>query len=113
MDGGGSAPLEGDVALVALLRLHSLAMNGGLAHGLEVLDPTQCVAAIAGFRYFGLEDMAILIEHAMQVSEDELYEYDDQYFSLVPKDDILVEAFLQNFATDPKAFSPVDGDSRV
>jgi len=66
MKSGGTSPREGDAALASLLSLHSLAMNGGLVHSLEVLGPARCAAAVEGFRYFGLAEMAALIERALE-----------------------------------------------
>ena len=106
---GSVNPREGDVALAALLGLHSPAMNGGLSHSCEFLGPSRCAAAIEGFRYFDLNEMALLVERAMHLSEEESEELDDQYFDLVPQDNILVEAFLRKRTASPEAFAPVHG----
>jgi hypothetical protein len=53
--------LRGDCALKDVLAFHSLAMNGGLSHSLEV-DFVQASRAADSFRLFGLIDAAGLID---------------------------------------------------
>jgi hypothetical protein len=51
MDDGGSTPRAGDVALAALLRLHSRAMSSGLLDAvMDGLDAEEIEAALAGYR---------------------------------------------------------------
>ena len=53
---------DGDIALAALLSVHNLAMNGGLLHSVENHSQDQIERAIAGYRYFGLDDAAAVVE---------------------------------------------------
>ena len=53
---------EGDRALYDLLMLDNVAQNGGLLHGVGVLDQTELAAAVAGYRWFGLDARAGAIE---------------------------------------------------
>ena len=45
----------GDAALAAVLLCHGTAMNGGLLHACETLDPDQRARAVAGYRLLGLD----------------------------------------------------------
>jgi len=108
MDRGGIHPREGDLALVALLALHGPAMNGGLAHACEFLGRSKCVAAVQGFRFFNLDELALLIERAMRLSEEDAEALDDRYFELLPRDTVLEEAFFRKRAASPESFAPVD-----
>ena len=64
LEDGGPTPAEGDLALAALLRAHGVVMNGGVDHALEVLSAAELRAALAGYRYFGFEQIALLLEDA-------------------------------------------------
>jgi hypothetical protein len=55
---GGSVRCAGDTALAALLLAHGLIMNGGVEHALECMSQSELLAALAGYRYFGLERAA-------------------------------------------------------
>lgn len=57
-DEGGPSPGPGDHALTSLLRLHGLAMNGGVHHAIDMLDVEELLAAIDGYTYFGFEGLA-------------------------------------------------------
>ncbi|MGM0928514.1 MAG: hypothetical protein ACQEXN_02235 [Actinomycetota bacterium] len=53
---------EGDQALRDLLLLDGMAQNGGLLHAVEGLEPEELAAALAGYRWFGLDALADGIE---------------------------------------------------
>ena len=117
----GDAGVErrsGDLALMALLSVHSLAMNGGLLHSVEVLDPSELDDAAEGFRYFGLGGAAAALEwaraQALHVDVDadpadaeriEL-EANARYWAAVPDDAAVWDAFVSKFSESPKAFAP-------
>ena len=63
---GGANPMEGDVALTAMVLLHGLAMNGGLLDAVEGMSEAEVMRAVAGFRYFGLGDAAAVVEWVAQ-----------------------------------------------
>lgn len=41
---------------------HGLMMNGGVLHAFSSLEPTEWHAAISGYRFFGFQDIATLLE---------------------------------------------------
>ena len=115
MEGGGANPGPGDAALAALLRLHNEAMSSGLLHAVtEARTASQVDAALAGYRYFGLDDVASVVvsvrTEAANAAEDDLNhlegEADSRYHALVPDDATLVAAFESKLATAPEAFAP-------
>jgi hypothetical protein len=55
---------SGDRALAALLSFHGLAMNGGVLHALDCLNPKELEAAVSGYRFFGLNDVGDLLIEA-------------------------------------------------
>lgn len=107
MDAGGPAPREGDAALAALLLLHGMAMNGGLDHAIEVLGSENYALALNGFRYFGLEQAAAVLEQARDATEHQLEKLDAEYGAVVPSDSTLVHAFQVKLLSSPEAFAPV------
>jgi hypothetical protein len=104
---GGSSPAVGDLALGALLLVHGAIMNGGVNHAFDCLDSTGIGAAIDGFRYFGLHDVAALLERALKADVEERERMDAEYGRLIPDDDTLVQAFEEMFKRSPERFSPL------
>lgn len=111
---------EGDMALAALLSVHSLAMNGGLLHSVENHSQDQIERAIAGYRYFGLDDAAAVVESVARRfasidldADDDAAERleidaDESYAAAVPDDDAtLAASFEQLYERRPEAFSPL------
>ena len=109
IEGGGAAPRMGDVALAALIAFHSITMNGGLDHALEFFSPDEVAASIRGFRFFGFNDVATMLECTGDVSPESEEEMDLQYSQLIPTDSVLVCAFESVFKSAPEIFAPVDG----
>lgn len=103
------------MALAALLSVHSLAMNGGLRHSVENHSPDELEQAVAGYRYFGLEDAAAVVESVARraaaidpdVAERLEAEADDRYAAVVPDDSTLAARFEQLFRQKPEAFAPL------
>lgn len=87
-----------------------MAMNGGVAHVFEVLEPHEVERGIAGFRYFGFLEAAMLLELAVASSDEERELLDDQYNLLVACDDVLGAAFERKFQSQPEQFAPVEGE---
>lgn len=116
MERGGHAPAEGDAALAALVRFHSLAMSGGVLDAVERLPADELHAAVVGFRWFGLNEAASFLEDAMnrwQASDksdgtaDELEgQFDSEYSTVVPDDGTIHAAFERRLSGAPTAFSP-------
>jgi hypothetical protein len=111
--GGGENPREGDAALAALLRFHGAAMNGGVFHGVEFLNSAQFRAAQAGYRYFGLAEIAALMTEARDLidSGEDIGEFErsfgQRYAAALPNDSALVKRFEDRYADDPHDFDPV------
>ena len=110
VDGGGASPGAGDRAgsRDALLLVHGLVMNGGVEHAFEVLSPGQISAAILGFRYFELADVAMLLQ---SVAGGPLHgeDIDQRYWDLIPNDAAIVQKFKAMFRLSPNAFAPLEG----
>jgi hypothetical protein len=95
--------LEGDRTLRQVLSFHSLVMNGGLEHAISD-GPGIHHQAPAGYRQFGLEAVADLVERGIDLVEhppsdltnealDSAHEeLDDLYSELLPSDEVLVVA---------------------
>lgn len=118
MDGGGSSPRTGDSALVALLLVHGMVCNGGVIHSIEVCSADELRAGCAGYRSFGLEDAAELIEEAAsKVTRDEAragdydeeleFELDQRYGAVIPTDETIVQRFEAHLSSHPEDFDPV------
>lgn len=103
---GGASPGEGDAALTAAIQFNGLAMNGGVVHAFEVLRGEELHAACAGFRYFGLDQAAALIETAFKMEwEDESSVEMDRIYGELVENDALGRAFRSHFATHPERYA--------
>jgi hypothetical protein len=110
---------DGDNALASLSSVHSLAMNGGLLHSVENHSHDQIERAIAGYRHFGLDDAAAVVESVARRAEslhlgadDDAAERlevdaDESYAAVVPDDSTLAASFEQLYGRRPEAFSPL------
>lgn len=113
MEDGGSAPLAGDLALASLLYAHGMAMNGGVLHAVECLEPRELAAAQSGYRFFDLAAVAELLSHARATldADDDLESQesllDSAYARLIPDDSLVVDRFQQRLATHPDDFAPL------
>lgn len=121
MERGGTSPRAGDRALADLLHFHNVSMNGGVLHGYEVRTEVEMAAAIAGYRYFGLDEAAAAVEWLVgeasgvdldtdsEAAERLEFEGDERYANAVPTDAALVAAFEHRYSAEPEAFAPVSG----
>lgn len=115
-----SASLPGDRALADVLLAHGYAMNGGLLHAVEDLKPTELVAAMAGYRFFGLTGAVGLIEEATRrlgegLDDDALDALEaelDQRYAEVGDDQVLTEAFERRLAESPNDFAPLTEEDK-
>lgn len=108
----------GDRALADMVLAHSLAMNGGVLHAVECLDPAELIGAVAGYRYFGLVDAAQVIEdtaiawndgeHDADAAERLELDAEARYALVVEDDQVLVDAFKARYAREPTAFAPIE-----
>ncbi len=112
-EGGGPNPRNGDRALAALLKAHGFAMNGGLLHAMELLNPAELADAKSGYRFFGFDAVAVLLSSARKLREtDEDLEFhegqlNDDYATLIPDDSSLMERFEAVHKMRPLDFSPL------
>ena len=108
LESGGASPREGDRALAALLLAHGMIMNGGVVHALESLSSAEVEAAIAGYRFYSLLDVARLLAAAAEdLDGDEAADHADaKYAEAVRDDDALFERFRAVFTELPDLFSP-------
>jgi hypothetical protein len=113
MERGGNKPAAGDAALAALLYAHGLVMNGGVLYGVELMKAPQLAAADAGYRFFGLDAAADLLQRAKKLlrrggdlDEQEAL-LDAEYMACIPNDSALVRRFEKHLATNPADFSPL------
>lgn len=108
----------GDAALAALLLCHGMAMNGGLLHAVEGLAADELARAIAGYRFFGLDQVADLVaDVARQAADldpedvdatDRLEdESNERFYALVPDDDAVARAFEGHFREHPEDYAPL------
>jgi len=106
----------GDRALVDLLRLHSLGMNGGILNAVEQLGDEEVEAAVDGYRWMGLAAAADEVERVHGEIEDGALDDDARaerleldadaaYFRAIPDDASLERAFRARLAGEPAAFA--------
>jgi len=112
-EGGGDSPNSGDHALSAVLLFHGPAMNGGVIHAVQCLSSVQLLSAQAAFRYFGLIAAAELISKAErfinEVAESETVEsmLNQEYWQIIPDDEVLVKSFESHLRQHPSEYSPL------
>lgn len=94
-------------------------MNGGLLHSIENHTQEQLEQAVAGYRYFDLEDAAVVVESVAQrvaaidldvdpdAAERLEAEADDRYAAVIPQDSTIADQFERLFRQRPEAFAPL------
>lgn len=102
--------LPGDRALTDLLYAHGYICNGGILHAIECLTPAEQSAAQAGYRFYGFEMVASLLDEARIALEsgDDGAEYrlSGQYKHLLPDlDTSIATRFEQHFADNPSDYA--------
>jgi site-specific recombinase XerC len=108
----------GDRALHDLLLLDNLAWSNGLIHAVRTLKPRELAAAVAGYRWFGLNRLANGIESvAGEVSAIDFYTPESHHaqtlleeraqviFFGIEGSDLLQEAVQDRIARRPAAFA--------
>lgn len=114
LENGGANPRDGDKALASLLLAHGLIMNGGVLHACSSLQPAEWHAAMSGYRFFGFEDIATLLERTTSSDQSERDDDDDSladafdraYAEAIPEDAVLVERFKLIYTESPANFAP-------
>ncbi|WP_104525192.1 DMP19 family protein [Blastococcus atacamensis] len=111
----------GDAALAAVLLCHGMAMNGGLLHAVEGLEPDQLARAVDGYRALGLGEAADAVEEVARQADalDDAdadadagerleVEADRRYGVALPGADAEIDAaFRDHLAAHPEAYAPV------
>jgi hypothetical protein len=106
---GRPGPQTGDTELSAMLLAHSLTMNGGVLHCVEALSREELDSAIHGYRYFGQDSAADLIERARLVPPEEAEGADAKLDAEYgPTDDVLLDAFEAHFRRNPEAYGRIE-----
>ena len=108
LESGGPSPAAGDQALASLLRAHGYAMNGGVVHALECLSQAEVAAAVAGFNYFGLSEAANVFQQHADDTEETEERLNHLYWTAVPSDETLANAFRVKLLVSPEAFAPTN-----
>lgn len=108
LESGGNAARAGDRALADLLLAHGMVMNGGIGHAVEALSLEEFSAAVSGFRFFGFDEVALLLERALRTPEQDLELADSSYGSLIPDDQVVVERFEACYCSSPEVFAPIE-----
>ena len=83
------------------------AVGRGVAPRAAVALRLAVAAGIDGFRFFGLSEVAGIVERATVAGQKELERLDEKYNALVPTDNTLVRAFEAMFEASPESFSPL------
>lgn len=104
----------GDRHLSALLLVDGMVQNGGANHAADSCEPAELAAAADGARYFGLNDLATLIDELPTAasdsgsgSEEAEERLSAAYYELMPDSSRLDAAFERRFADAPDDFDPV------
>lgn len=103
----GEVLLEGDEQLAALFEVYNPAMNGGLTHAIDVATVRRWFGAIDGFRYYGFEEAAELLENLLHSRYANEEEATDRFYDLVDTDNALEVAFKTMYAEYPERFAPL------
>lgn len=110
------AELPGDTALAAVLLAHGSIMNGGVLNFVEEYDVTEVDAAVAGYRWLGIDPIAeLLVEVREKVARvggpkhpGKLERRSDKAYAKVIDDDSdLEDYFRRAFAERPDDFAPL------
>ncbi len=104
LENGGSDPCDGDRSLADLLYFDSLVGNGGLGHGFDVCSSIEIQAAIKGFRYFGLTEIAEFLVETEKYSEDVQESLSVKYYKF---SEMIFDTFAKYYPSNPKAFAPI------
>lgn len=112
MNDGGLNPERGDRALASLLYAHGYICNSGVLQAVEILTSEELAAAIAGYRHFGLGDVADLLVRSRELLDSMtdldrvVTTLDGAYRALVPSDASLVSRFETDYNLHPDVYAP-------
>jgi hypothetical protein len=115
LEDGGPRPLRGDSSLAAVLRLHNLAMSGGVLDAVERLTDAELDAAENGYAWLGHPAAVQVIAFVRDEVRSGALEDGDRaerlervadrrYTDIIPADATLHSAFRRRLAEEPSAF---------
>jgi hypothetical protein len=84
-----------------------MVMNGGVAPVFETLTDAERAAGVLGYHFFGLPQVASLLERAAGLDEDGREKLDSEYGGYIPTDSTLQAAFERKFQSSPELFAPL------
>jgi len=90
-----------------MVAMHGMIMNGGVDHALEVFSSAKLAAGIGGYQYFGLLEVAAMLQQAVSSPPTDWEAVNRKYGRLVPNDQSLVAVFEARLLTSPESFSPL------
>jgi hypothetical protein len=106
--------LQGDHALVAILRMHGSIMNGGVINATEILEEDAFVATLSSYQFFGFESVSDLLVRARKlqctgsdVGSQEAF-FDSEYNKAIPDDSFLFSVFERYYAVSPGDFASIN-----
>ena len=77
-----------------------------MSHALD-LSSDKLAAAVAGFQFFGLTEIALMLEELADATEDEAERAGERYCEVLPMDQTLFDCFDAKYQKFPEAFAPV------
>lgn len=92
-----------------MLMAHSLIMNGGVLALCHALSKEELDSALHGYRYFGLDSAADLIESARLILPEEAEDAEaklDAEYALT--DNVLLGTFEAHFRRNPEAYGAIE-----
>jgi hypothetical protein len=95
---------EGDRALAALLLVDGYIQNGGVCHAFD-LTPDKLSAGLAGYAFFGLDELAAIIKPH---GGGEEAEYDRRYYAWTQPVCRIRAKFDEMFRNHPERFAPLE-----
>jgi hypothetical protein len=107
---------KADYALAWLMLLHGQTMNGGVFSGIELLQEIEYYEeSLAGYRFFGLQEICDLFNRAKEVldrNDDEEIDsleavMDREYAKIIPDDEFLFSVFEKYYKDHPHEFAPI------
>lgn len=108
---GGAGSGVGDRHLAALLLVDGMVQNGGPTHAADSCPSAELAAAAVAARYFGLDDLAAVIEELPGAAGDDEARLSDAYFRVTLDGARIDAAFEARHAAAPQDFEPVSGSA--
>ncbi len=107
---GGKTPRGGDAALAGLLVAHGLVMNGGVLYAARALSTRELAGACDGYRFFGFDAVATLLEGAAEATETRgtAERLSAEYARWIPNDEAIVRRFEHHFAEHRDFYAPTN-----